>query len=353
MKSIEKKRFASSAFMRRMSAVLVTLAMLAGASFATHVRAQAVSADAWKGIVAAAHKEGRFVFYSSLVPPVYNRLKADFEKAYPGITIEMARLVGSQLMTRLELDRQSNADGADIHLSTEIGWFDTNAKEGNLRPVVGPATPSWPQAFLIGGAVPILAMEPAVIAYNPNVWKTPINSYQDLLAPELKGKLGALDVVATIMVAFYDWIEKTQGPDYLAKLAAQQPRLYTSTVTGAQSAISGEFPVVMYLNTGVAVPLIQQGAPLRIVFPKPTFGNQYAAAVLKSARRPNAALVFMDYMMSVRGQSIWHGGGDSASVLPNIPGSLDAKSINPYNPAAYPPEVVNAFRTRWNALIKK
>ena len=36
---------------------------------------------------------------------------------------------------------------------------------------------------------------------------------------------------------FYDWIEKTQGPDYLPSLASQNPRLFTSTIQQLQREI--------------------------------------------------------------------------------------------------------------------
>src|SRR5258706_13473994 len=71
------------------------------------------SPDAWKVVLAAAQKEGRVVFYSSTVPAVLNRLKADFEKAYPGIVVEASRNIGLEGMTKLEMERSSGSDGGD------------------------------------------------------------------------------------------------------------------------------------------------------------------------------------------------------------------------------------------------
>ena len=50
---------------------------------------------------------------------------------------------------------------------------------------------------------------------------------------------------------------------------------------------------------------------------------------------------------------MWHGEGESASPLPNVAGSLNIRTINPYNAAPDTPEVVNAARAKWNLMFKK
>ena len=60
----------------------------------------------------------------------------------------------------------------------------------------------------------------------------------------------------------------------------------------------------------------------------------------------------MGYAMSPRGQADWNGTGESASPLKNIAGSLDADSIEPYDPKPYTPEVVKSYTAKWNSLFK-
>ena len=69
---------------------VASLALVAAAALMpTLLQAQAAApgyqAAEWARIVAAANKEGRVVIYYSTVTPVVERIKADFEKAYPGI----------------------------------------------------------------------------------------------------------------------------------------------------------------------------------------------------------------------------------------------------------------------------
>ena len=342
------KRFSRQ--LQRRSALVLFSAACAALLPAAPALAQA--ADSWAGAVAGAKREGRVVLYSTAANGLLARLKADFEAANPGIVVEVNRYSTGELLTKLAQERQTGADGADIVIPTDIAWAEDRLKEGAIKVPLSPHLKTWPAKYLIKGAVPILSLEPIIIAYNTNLIKTPINGYRDLLKPELKGKLGTLDLSATSVVAFYDWLDHTQGADYLPALARQQPRIYPTSPSGGQSVAAGEIPVVAFMNPANINPLIKQGAPVKQVLPKPGFGFRLIGAVLGWAHRPNAAQVFMDYIMSPRGQTVWNGIGESASPLKNIAGSLDADSIDPYDPAKFTPEVVKSYTAKWNGMFK-
>ncbi len=57
-------------------------------------------------------------------------------------------------------------------------------------------------------------------------------------------------------------------------------------------------------------------------------------------------------MMSVRGQSVWHGQGVSASPLPGIPGSLDARTMQNYDGVRYTADVVKTYGDKWNGVFR-
>jgi iron(III) transport system substrate-binding protein len=307
----------------------------------------------WANVLAAAKREGRVFIYSSVPTPITSRQKADFEKAHPDIVFEFARFNSGQLLTKVDQERATGADGGDVLIGTDIGWAEARIKDGSVKVNAGPDARAWPAPYLIGGVVPVLAMEPITITYNTSKVKSPPTGYMDLLKPEYRGKVGVLDIsAATTVVAFYDWIAKNYGADYLGRLAANQPIVYASAPNAAQSVAAGELEIASFINTASGGPLVEQGAPIRMVVPSPAFGFRYVGATLGWAKRPNAAQVFMNYAMSPRGQTAWSGKGDSASPLPNIPGSLDAKTISPYDPSPYTAEVVKAQIARWNAMFK-
>lgn len=315
--------------------------------------AAAQAPGTWDAIVAAATKEGRLMLYSGAVPAVTDRLKADFEKTVPGIVLEVHREASGPMLAKLEAERKNSADGADMVITTEVLWLDGRQKEGVLRAPAGPAAQAWPAAYLRGKAVPVLSLEPLMITYNTNLVKTPITGYQDFLKPEFKGRFATTTLASITVIAWYDWLDKAIAPDFTAKLAAQQPRHYVGTITSTQATAAGEVVATVYSNPGAAVPLVEQGAPVKMVFPKPGFGFRYGGGLLAWAKRPNAAQLFMNYLMTARGQTAWVGSGGIASPLPNIPNALDVSAITAFDPAAYPPEVVKTVTEKWNKLFKR
>lgn len=307
----------------------------------------------WRAIQAAARKEGRVVMYATIVAPVLQRLKEDFERANAGMVLEYSRIPSAtQVAAKVEQERKTGVDGADLAINTEALGLKDVAREKLIKPPSGPSAKAWPPGYVILGAIPVLAMEPMVIAYNTNLVKTPITGYQDLLRPEFKGKIGTSDFVSPTIVAWSDWLEKTQPAGFLARFAAQNPRPYSGAAPVTQAVAAGEQSIAAFSVTTVAVPLIEQGAPLKVVVPKPSLGFRITGALLGWSKRPNAGLVLMDYLMSVRGQTTWSGRGETASPLPGIPGALDAQSVNPFDPQPYTAEVVSAYKERWNRLVK-
>jgi iron(III) transport system substrate-binding protein len=272
---------------------------------------------------------------------------------YPEIRVEAKRQVmPAQHMIVIENEKAANIDGADVSQYSNAIWYRDKAQENFFLRPSGPALAEYPKESLLYGSVPIIAVMPFVIAYNTNLVKQPINSLKDVLRPEFKGKIGTSDIVAETVFAYYEWLEKTQGPDFLPQLAALQPRLTPGVVPLFQGIASGELAVAAYGIHGIANPLIAQGAPMRVVQPNPAFASADVMAAMAHAKRPNAALVFMDYMMSRRGQTAWNGRGETASVIAGIPGSLDAKTMQPWDIFRYTPEFQKSYAARWNKMFK-
>lgn len=314
--------------------------------------AQSPAADSWKAVLTAAQKEARVVVYSAHGTKTQERMAADFRKLFPAIAVEFARMPGATAVSKLEQERTTGADGADVAVLAEVLYLDERAAAGSIKPPSGPAARTWPSAYMIRGAVPILGIEPQVIAYNTGLVQTPITGYRDLLKPEFAGRIGTTEIVSTLIVAWYEWLEKTQGADFLAKLAKQRPRLYAGSAPSVQAAISGEVKASMQSPATTALPLIESGAPLKMVVPNPSFGIRYAGGIMGWSKRPNAALLFMDYLMSPLGQDAFCGKGGGASPLPNLPGCLDPRTIASFDANYYTREVVEAYRKKWNALFK-
>lgn len=207
---------------------------------AAGVRAQQGDAN-WQRTVAAAKKEGSLVIYHQAVPQVLDRVTKDFMAVYPEIKVEYRRLLTPVThMQAIESEKAGKLDGADITQYANAIWYRDKAQENFFLKPVGPATAEYPKDSLLYGAVATVAVMPFVMAYNTNLVKTPITSMKDLLKPEFKGKVGSSDIVAETVYAFYEWIEKTQGADFLPQFAAQKPKLTVGVLPLFQSIAAGE-----------------------------------------------------------------------------------------------------------------
>ena len=342
---------------RKSGGGLVASAMGIGAALLAALWAPASIAQgdpAWQRIVAAAKKEGSVVIYFQAVPPVMDRLVKDFMAMYPEIKVEAKRQIQpAQHMSVIENEKRANMDGADVSQYSNAIWHKERASENFFMKPVGPANAEYPKEYLLYGAVPIIAVMPFVMVYNTNLIKTPVTSFKDFLKPEYKGKLGISVVQSIVQVAWYEWLEKTQGADFLGRLAAQAPKIYTGAVPNAQSTASGEIAITLFSVPTVVMPLIERGAPMKMVIPQPALGIRYAGGIIAGSKRPNASQVLTDYLMSPRGQAIWHSRGESASPLPNIPSIPDANSIQPFDPSVYNANSVSEYKKKFDAAMKR
>lgn len=340
---------------------VVNWALAAGAGLAIALSPPALSQTpgkppgagaSWNAVLDAARKEGQVTLYSALTNPEIERIAAGFRKAYPDIRIEFLRGPSGEQLTKVEQERASGVDGADVLISTELAWFIDRAKEGRLLKPVGPALAAWQPKYIHQGTAITIGYQPVVIPYNKNLVPVPPKSYLDLLKPEFKGKLGTTELASTFLVAWYEWLEKNNGQDFLKKLRAQNPRLYVGATPTAQAIASGEIGVSAFGNTSATKAMMDKGAPVDFVVPSPALGVEWMMGALGWSKRPNAALVLAEYVLSRDGQGVWHSRGETASPLPNIPGSLDASGVSSYDPAAYTPEVVKKYRDYWSAIFK-
>jgi iron(III) transport system substrate-binding protein len=97
-------------------------------------------------------------------------------------------------------------------------------------------------------------------------------------------------------------LAKKYGPVFLDKLAAQKPAVYAEVLTSVDRVVAGEQDFTLWGWEGVGATKLQEGAPVRWLFPRPTpeFGNSWQGIALH-APHPNAARLFLNWTMSDKG----------------------------------------------------
>jgi iron(III) transport system substrate-binding protein len=326
------------------------IALASGMLLTSLTGAYAQDSSDWNSVLDAAKSEGKVVLYSTTHVDTLDRILAGFRKAYPEIQIEGFRAAANNLVPKVEQERATGTEGADVVID-DMTWVPSQAKAGTLLKPAGPDAEKWPGDYLLDGAAVLVGSEPFLIPYNTSLVKDPPKDFADLLRPEFKDRIGVSDLVAITQVGYYSWVEQIMGPDYLPKVKALNPKIYHGSNNMVQAIVAGEISVATYGISSSAVPLMQQGAPVNYVLPNPDLAFQYAAGAVNWSKHKNAALVLLDYLMSVEGQTVWHGNGQSVSPL-NVPGSMQVENLSPLDVSGFTPEKVQAYTEHWNAIFK-
>ena len=186
-------------------------------------------------------------------------------------------------------------------------------------------------------------------AWNTQAFKGTISGVPDFTSSAFSGKIGVPDPrVSTSFMDWYLWAEGKWGKAILTKLAAQSPKIYTSTLPMTQAVASGEIlgaPVA----AGTALTLKAAGAPDRLQGVARTTGmRRTSGCILKQAPHPAAAQLLANYIESPEGQATRL--GDRRRHYPNIPNTFYStprvQHLNDFTKAK-----VDAFNALWVSLF--
>jgi iron(III) transport system substrate-binding protein len=277
---------------RCLSVVLVVAVLLAGA-------APAVAQDPR---LDAAKKEGKVVWYTSLVLPSAEKVAKLFETQYPGIKVEVHRTGSQRILQRLMQELQANIRNADVVHTSDAGHY-VLLKEKKLLMKYTPAgVDKFPagykdkDGYYFGLRATVNAIyyntKAVSAAEAPKTWK-------DLLDPKWKGKMvtahpGYSGVIATHVLALVNL--PGHGWDYFKQLAQNRLMIVQSANDPPSVVASGERVIGVNGGEYSAYQLKKKGNPIEIVYPKEGVPLVVSPTAITSfAPHPNAAKLFTDF----------------------------------------------------------
>ena len=319
--------------------------LLAGASLALALAATPALAQAQFGppeLIEAAKKEGKVVYYTADFLETEQETIKEFNKRFPFVRVEVVRAPGGQLITRIQTEAAANKLSADIVKHSDRGlmigiadlfqdYAPPNAKDYREDLLVSPKF--WPTATL-GWA----------IAYNTELVKNPPKSWMDLTKPEYNnkqiGQVIAPSGGTTWTRAMFE--REVLGEDYWKKQAATTPVLYPSGAPTSDAVVRGEVSIAPLLYNIIYVKK-RDGAPVEIIFPPEGVPvNPYAAGIPKTSANPNAAKLFMNWLLSEEAQAF----------LIREQGNLTGLKKPPVNPPGFDPEKVKLWVPNFDRYVK-
>lgn len=291
--------------LKLLACALLTFSTLAGAANRDIYMYQ--GADREAKLVAAAKKEGQVILYSTMTVQDGRALGAAFEKKY-GIKLVHWRGSAEKIVQRAIAEARSGHDGADV-FETSSHRMEALYREKLLEDFYTPAFQELSPAAFPKGHRQYVAARFAffVVGYNTKQVKPNElpNSYEDLLNPRWNGRLAIESTDVLWFAALAKSMGEERGLAYFRRLAAMKPTIRNGHILGAQLVASGEIPLFVDAYNNNMETLKKQGAPVDWKALQPAFGQASSVGLAKDSRRPHAALLFADFLLSREGQEFF------------------------------------------------
>ena len=294
----------------------------------------------WESTLAAAKKEGKVAVITDVTASLRDALTLEFQKKY-SITVELLGSSGREVAPRIAAERKAGQFLWDIYIhgSTTaleamipMGAFDPLEPALILPDVKDPKT--WR-----GGAIEyldpnktVLVMTPfhrGTIFYNLKLVNAKeFTSHKDLLNPKWKGKM-VLDDPRRAGPGFatftFFYLHPELGPDFIRALGKQQMIILRDYAQEVDAVGQERYPVLIGAADFVVTTRAKQGVPIATVDARqlkegtdlsPANGN---LALFNKAPNPNAAKIYINWLLSKEGQTIFARANGYVSARLDVP----------------------------------
>ena len=287
-----------------------------------------------ENLIGGAKKEGKLVYYSALNVPEGRELLRSFEKHYPFVKTELFRLAAEKMRTKIMTEARAGRHAFDV-VSNNVVDIGLLHRANILGPYKAKETSAIPEGLKDEkGFWTAMYFRQYVLAYNTKIVsdKELPTDWWHLLDAKWKGKLG-MDVEE---IEWYAGLSLYWGKDKAKKLmrglASQQPTKHRGHTLLAQLTGAGEFPLSLGYGHQI-LELKAKNAPLDFVdTTDPVVTSPSVIALSNNAPNPNAARLFIEFVLSREGQNILKSFGrvTSRTDIPPTNSKLNPKNLKSF-----------------------
>lgn len=261
-------------------------------------------------LIAAARKEGKLTWYTSVDLKVAEQTGKAFEGKFPGISVKVERSGAERNFQRLAQEAASKIFRCDAVNTSDAAHMIVWKRQGILAAFVPEdVARHYPDIHRdADGYYASWRVMLSPIVYNTTLVKPEDapKSFKDLLDPKWSAKMVKAHpgYSGTIMTATHQ-MARDLGWGYFEQLAKQKILQVQSAADPAKKLALGERAIAIDGGDYVAQIQIDKGAPLAIAYP--TEGTPLItgpSAVMMQAPNPNAARLFTLWSFSPEGQEI-------------------------------------------------
>lgn len=272
---------------------------------------------AWQKVVEAARKEGKVSIYSfSMIADVAIVTAKAFEDRY-GLDVDIIGGRGAEFVERIKTEQRVGQVVADIMEASSTHTLNIKMAGGTVSSENIPVLREkdvWrvsPLAADSEGHLLVQRSMHLVPWVNTNLVKQgqEPKAYRDLLKPEWKGKMLFPDPAVSTGAynVFMPLIDKGYlDNDYVRALKNQDLKFVPGTRDIAAGLSRGEALFGLLATDVDAAPFVKEGAPIRAIPMEEGISiNLSAVTRVKNGPHPNAALLFMNWILGPEGQEVY------------------------------------------------
>jgi iron(III) transport system substrate-binding protein len=293
-----------------------------------------------------AKKEAQVVVYSTMTVQDGKVLGAAFERKY-GIRVTHWRGSAEKIVQRAMAEARAGRSDVDV-FETSAHRMEALYREKLLEDFHTPvfkelAATAFPRDHRQYVAARFVFF---VLGYNTNLVRpgeVP-TSYEDLLLPRWTGRLAIESTDVLWFAALTKAMGEEKGLAYFRRLAAMKPAIRSGHILAAQLVASGEIALFVTAYNNNMETLKKAGAPVDWRVIQPAFGQASSIGVSKHSRRPHAALLFTEFMLSREGQEL-------LKSVNRVPASLAVdSSLNRFPHEMIDPSLALDEGDKWDRL---
>ena len=255
-------------------------------------------------MIETAKKEGQLTLWTSSDLRTANRLVERFEQKYPFVKVKIFRTGTGALHNKMITEALAGQHNWDV-MNSQMFTRDL-IKRKLLARYKSPEGDKLLDASFrdeAGHWTAIYAV-PFVLGYNTNLVKPAEvpKTYEELLSGRWKGGNISIDQdgYELLQGLVLGW-GKEKATGFLKKLAAQNPTPRRGNSLRVQLVIAGEYPLLITMASPVELAR-RDGAPVQWVPLEPVPVGFHAIALAERATHPNAAKLYIDFVLSREGQ---------------------------------------------------
>lgn len=260
--------------------------------------------------LAGAQKEAELITWAVGEIPFQTMVVDRFKKKYPFMKkVDAVRIPSEKLRTRILTEAQTGK-GSNVDILGLSGFeLLFLAEKGYFQPYRSPEANAIPDGFKDrNGNWSAYYVNTMVTAYNTRQVgaKDIPQKWDDLLDPKWQGKIAFFDEEYEWFANFLKVVGRDKGLDFMRRFARQDLQFRGGHTQMVQLLAAGEFPFMGVAYAPRVSVVRESGAPIDWVALHPTFSTPIGMGVYKSAPHPNAARLYVDFMLSKEiQQEIW------------------------------------------------